>query len=135
MFHLVVEELAEVLHIDLGLGGVDYGDKAVELESGGLLLHPLHGGDDVGQLAHAGGLDDDAVGGVVGQYLLQGGAEVAHQGAADAAGVHLGDLHAGVLEKAAVDADLAELVLDEHDLLTVEGLVQQLFDESGLAGP
>ena len=135
VFHLVVEELAEVLHIDLGLGGVDHGDKAVELESGGLLLHPLHGGDDVGQLAHAGGLDDDAVGGVVGQYLLQGGAEVAHQGAADAAGVHLGDLHAGVLEKAAVDADLAELIFNEDDLLTVEGLVQQLFDESGLAGP
>ena len=84
---------------------------------------------------HAGGLDDDAVGGVVGQHLLQGGAEVAHQGAADAAGVHLGDLHTGVLEKTAVDADLAELVFDEDDLLTVEGLVQQLFDESGLAGP
>ena len=134
VLHLIVEELTEILHIDLGLGGVHHGDKAVEPEGGGLLLHPLHGGDDVGQLPHAGGLDDDAVRGVVGQHLLQSGAEVAHQRAADAAGVHLGDLHTGVLEKTAVDADLAELVFNEDDLLAVEGLVQQLLDEGGLAG-
>ena len=135
VLHLVVEEFTEVLHVDLGLGGVYHGDEAVQMQGGGLLLHLLHGGDHVGQLAHAGGLDDDAVGGVVVQHLLQGRAEVAHQGAADAAGVHLGDLHAGVLQKAAVNADLTELVFDEDDLLTLEGLVQQLLDEGGLAGP
>ena len=134
MLHLVVEELAEVLHIDLGLGGVHHGDKAVEVQIGCLGLDALHGGNDVGQLAHAGGLDDDAVRGVVGQNLLEGRAEVAHQRAADAAGVHLGDLHPGVLQKAAVNADLAKLVFDEHDLLAAEHLVQQLLDESGLAG-
>ena len=134
VLHLVVEELAEVLHIDLGLGGVHHGDKAVEVQIGCLGLDALHGGNDVGQLAHAGGLDDDAVRGVVGQNLLEGRAEVAHQRAADAAGVHLGDLHPGVLQKAAVNADLAKLVFDEHDLLAAEHLVQQLLDESGLAG-
>ena len=135
VLHLVVEELAEVLHIHLGLGGIHHGDKAVQVQGGGGLLHALHGGDHVGQLAHAGGLDDDAVRGIVVQHLLQGCAEVAHQRAADAAGVHLGDLHPGVLQKAAVDADLAELVLDEDHFLAPEGLVQQLFDEGGLAGP
>ena len=73
-------------------------------------------------------------GGVVLQHLFQGGAEVAHQGAADAAGVHLGDLHSGVLQEAAVNADLAELVLDEHVLLALEGLAEELLDEGGLAG-
>ena len=134
VFHLVVEELAEVLHVDPGLGGVHHGDEAVELKLRGLLLHPLHGGDHVGQFSYAGGLDDDAVGGVVLQHLFQGGAEVAHQGAADAAGVHLGDLHSGVLQEAAVNADLAELVLDEHVFLSLEGLAEELLDEGGLAG-
>ena len=62
-------------------------------------------------------------------------AEVPHQRAADAPGVHLGDLHPGVLEEAAVNADLTELVFDENDLLPLQGLVQQLFDECGLSGP
>ena len=134
VLHLVVEELAEVLHVDPGLGGVHHGDEAVELELRGLLLHPLHGGDHVGQFSYAGGLDDNPVGGVVLQHLFQGGAEVAYQGAADAAGVHLGDLHPGVLQKAAVNADLAELVLDEHIFLSLEGLAEELLDEGGLSG-
>ncbi len=135
VLHLVVEELAEVFHIHLGLGGVHHGDEAVQPQLRGVFPHPLHGGDHVGQLAHAGGLDDDTVRGVVRQHLLQGGAEVPHQGAADAAGVHLGDLHPGVPQEAAVNADLAELVFNEDDFFPLEGLVQQLFDEGGLAGP
>ena len=68
-------------------------------------------------------------------HVLQRLVEVPHQGAADAPGGHLADLDAGLLQKAAVDADLAELVLDEHQLLAGEGLGQQLLDEGGLAGP
>ena len=135
VLHLVVEELAEVFHIDLGLGGVHHGDKAVQVQVGALRLHPLHSGHHVGQLAHPGGLDHDAVGGVVGQHLLQGRAEIPHQGAADTARIHLGNLHPGVLQKAAVNADLAELVLNKDELLPLKALVQQLFDQSGLSGP
>ena len=54
--------------------------------------------------------------------------------AADATGVHLVDLHAGVLEEAAVDGDLAELVFDQHDLFARVGLGDQLFDERRFAG-
>ena len=66
--------------------------------------------------------------------LLQCLAKVPHQGAADAPGVHLADLHPGVLQEAAVDADLAELVFNEDDLLPLQGLVQELFDEGGFSG-
>ena len=66
-------------------------------------------------------------------HLFQGLAEVPHQGAADAPGVHLRNLNARVLQKAAVNADLAKLVLNEHQLLALQGLVQQFFDERGLA--
>ena len=115
VLHLVVEELAEVLHIHLGLGGV-------------------HHGDDIGQLAHAGGLDDDAVGRIGIQHLLEGGAEIPYQGAADAAGIHLRDLDAGILQKAAVDADLTELVLNENEFFAAVGFADHFFDERGLAG-
>ena len=84
--------------------------------------------------AHAGGLDDDAVGVVLLHHLLQGGAEVAHQRAADAAGVQLVDLDAAFLQKAAVNADLAELVLDQHHLLAGKGLFDELFDQGSFTG-
>ena len=94
----------------------------------------LHGANDIGQLADAGGLDDDTVGMVLSDDLLQGLAEVAHQGAADAAGVHLGDVDAGILQEAAVNADLAELVLDEDQFLALVALSDELLDEGSLAG-
>ena len=73
---LVVVELAKVLHINLALGGIGHGDESVELDI--VVLHLLNRTDDVGQLAHAGGLNDDAVGLELEQNLLQGLAEVAH---------------------------------------------------------
>ena len=57
-----------------------------------------------------------------------------YQGAADAAGIHLRDLDAGILQKAAVDADLTELVLDQDHFLAMEGLGEELLDERGLTG-
>ena len=133
MADLVVVELAEVLHVQPHLVHVGHGHKAVQLHVplGGDALHGL---GHVAQLAHAGGLDQNAVGLVLIDDLLQGLAEVAHQAAADAARVHLGDLDAGLLQKAAVDADLAELIFDEHQLLARVGLGNQLLDERGLAG-
>ena len=133
-FDLVVVELAEVLHVDLHLGGVRHGDEAVELHVLGVGHGVLHRHDHVGELAHAGGLDEDAVGVELGLDVLEGLVEIAHQGAADAPGGHLGDLDAGLLQKAAVDADLAELVFDQHQLFALEGLRQQLFDEGRLTG-
>ena len=66
--------------------------------------------------------------------LAQGLVKVAHQRAADAAGGHLADLHAGILQEAAVDADLAKLVFNEYQLLTLIGLAEHLLDERGLTG-
>ena len=133
MADLVVVELTEVLHIHLDLVHVGHGDKAAELDIQ-VLGHALHGAGHVTQLAHAGGLDHDAVRVVLLHHLLQGGAEIAHQRAADAAGVQFVDLDAGLLEEAAVNADLAELVLDQHHFLACKGLLDQFFDQGGFAG-
>ena len=130
---LIVVELTEVLHIQFDLVDIGHGDKAVELNGQGL-GHALHGAGDVGQLAHAGRLDEDAVGVIGLDHLLEGFPEVAHQGAADAAGVELVDLDARLPHEAAINADLTELVLDEDQLLAAEGLLDQLLDEGRLAG-
>ena len=129
VFHLVVEKLAEVAHIHAALAGIHHGDLGADVRA----LHLFHGLGHVGQLAHAGRLDDDAVGGKVLHHLFQGLGKVAHQGAADAAGVHLGDLHAGILQKAAVNGDLAELVFDQNQLLAFIALSDELADQGRLA--
>ena len=129
---LVVEKLAEVLHVHLALVRVHDGREAVEYQLVG--LYALHGADDVAQLADARGLDEDAVGVELLEHFFERVGKVAHEAAADATGVHLVDLHAGVLEEAAVDGDLAELVFDQHDLFARVGLGDQFFDERGLAG-
>ena len=132
---LVVIELAEVLHIDLDLARIGHGDIAVELELVRALVHgALHGNDHVGELPHAARLDEHAVGVELLDDLLERLVEVADKGAADAAGGHLGDLDAGLLQKAAVDVDLTELVFDQHELFAAVSLGDQLFDERGLAG-
>ena len=133
VLHLIVEEFTEVLHVHLALARIHHGGEAIQhCPFGG---GALHGADNVGELAHARGLNEDAVGCVLGQHLRQGLAEIAHEGAADAAGIHLVDLDARLGEEAAVDADLTELVLDEYQLLACVGLGDEFFDEGGLTGP
>ena len=49
-------------------------------------------------------------------------------------GVDYFTIHAGILQETAVDADLAKLVFNEHQLLTLIGLAEHLLDERGLTG-
>ena len=130
-FDLVVEKFAEVAHIHFAFARVYDGAERVDRKLAVRRL--LHGGHDVGELADARGLDENAVGGVALADLVQSGAEITRKAAADAAGVHLRHLNAGVLHEAAVHADLAELVLDEDELFARVGFRDQLFDERGLA--
>ena len=130
---LVGVELAEILQIDLALGRVSHSHRAAQNHLRHMLRHALNGPDDVGELAHAGGLDEDAVRVKLVHHLFQRLAKVPHQGAADAPGVHLGDLHARVAEEPAVYANLAKLVFNEDDPLALQRLVQQFFNEGGLA--
>ena len=66
-------------------------------------------------------------------HLAQRLAEVAHQRAADAAGVHLRHLDAGLLHEAAVNADLAEFIFNQNDLLAGKRLFKQFLDQRRLA--
>ena len=129
---LVVVELAEVLHIHLALRRIRHSHKVAQLH---VVRRDLaHGADDVRQLADARRLDQDTVRRVFGDDLFERAAEIADQRAADAAGVHLRDLDPGLLQKAAVDADLAEFILDQDQLLAVVGFLDHFLDERRLAG-
>ena len=131
VLYLVVEELPEVLHVHLALVCVHNGREAVELQ--GVRAYVLHRPYNVAELAHAGGLYKYAVGGVLLHNLPERLAEVAYQAAADAAGVHLGNLYPGVLHEAAVYSYLAEFVLYEHQPFALVGLGYELLYKGGLA--
>ena len=121
-FNLIVKEFAKVFHIQTAFAGVNDG--------GGVFQHDLvgqdalHRADDIGQLAHARRLDQNAVGRKIDQHLLQCLGKVTDQGATDAPLIHFGDLDAAFLEKAGVNADLTELVFNQNDLLAGVGLLQ-----------
>ena len=110
VFHLIVEEFAEVLHIHFALVGIHHGGEAVERKVVG--IHALYGADHVAQLTYAGGLDEDAVRCELGEHLLECIRKIAHKAAADAARVHFGDLHAGILQEPAVHRDLTEFIFN-----------------------
>ena len=129
---LVIEKFSEVLLIHLALLGIYHCGKAVQLYVMGVDV--LHGTDNVAQLADAGRFDQNAIRMILLHDLFQCLAEVAHQGAADAARVQLVDLNASLTHKAAVNADLAEFVFDQHQLFAYIALTDQLLNQSGFAG-
>jgi len=131
-FDLVVEEFAEVLHVHLALVYINNSCCGVQ---GDIVSAEIKNRlDDIAELAHTGGFDDDAVGGIVCENLTESLAEIAYKTAADTAGVHFGDVHAGILQKSAVDADIAEFVFDEHQLFSAVCFSDELFDECCFSG-
>ena len=131
-FDLVVEELTEILMIDLCLFRVHDGYAAAEHNV--IIQNRTDRGFHIGQLADAGRLDQDMVGMKLRQNFLQSLGKVTDQGAADAARVHFRDLDPGVLQKGAVDSDLAEFILDQNNLLSCICFTDQFLDQGRFAG-
>ena len=131
-FDLIIIKLAKILHVDLDLTGISHSYLVANdhIVTGHLLDRRNH----IAELAHAGGLDDNAIGVVLLDDLGQRLAEVAHQRAADAAGIHFGDIDAGILQETPVNADLAEFIFDQHQVFTLVGLLDHFLDKGGLTG-
>lgn len=127
--NLIVEKFAEVADIHAAAAGINDSDLCADLAAG----HARNGLCNVGELTYARRLDEDAVGIVLVDDLLQSRGEVADEGAADAAGIHLGYLNAGISQEAAVNGDLAELVFDKDELLALVALRDELADERGFS--
>ena len=127
---LIAEELAKVLHIHLTLTCVNNGGEAANLKI--CALNALNCFHNVGELTNARGLDKNSVGIVLCENLGKSLRKIAYKRAADTARIHLGDFDTGILEEAAVNADLAKLVLDKDELLAGVSLFYKLLDERGL---
>ncbi len=119
--YLIIEELAEILHIHLVLLCVNNCSEAVKLYV--MSVDVLNSADNVAELANARGLDKDTVWSIVCKDLFQSLAEVSHETAADTARVHFGYLNTCVLQKTAVNAYLTKLVLDKHQLFALVALL------------
>lgn len=113
--NLVEEELAEVLHIHAALARVHNGRAAGHNEVTVAFLRALDGGEDFAQLAHAGRLNQQAVRMILRNQVINRLLEVAHQRAADAAGIEFIDDDARILHKAAVHADFAIFIFQQDD--------------------
>ena len=129
---LIIIELAKVLHIHLTLVNVGNGGKAIKL--GVRSLNRLDRLDNVGELTYSAGLDDNSVGVELVKHLNESLGKIAYKRAADTTGVHLGDLNASILKEAAVDTDLAEFVLNKHELFTAICFLDELLYKCGLTG-
>ena len=125
--NLVEEELAEVLHIHAALARVHNGRAAGHNEVAVAFLRALDGGEDFAQLAHAGRLNQQAVRMILRNQIIDRLLEVAHQRAADAAGIQLIDDDARILHKAAVHADFAIFIFQQDDFFLRNAARQQLF--------
>jgi len=114
--------------------GVDDGDDGVEAEVG---LHLVVGEErlrDGAGIGEAGGLDEDAVEGLLALHeAAEDADEIAANGAADAAVVHLEELFVGLDDELVVHADLAEFVFDHGELLAVL-FGEDAVEERGFAG-
>ena len=134
MLHLVQEEFAEVLHIALRLLRIYDSDHAIQLDRL-LAVYIEHCSSYIRQLAYARRLNQNAVRMIFADNLLKCLAEIADQRAADAAGIHLGNLDAGIFQKPAVNSDLTELILDQDNLLSGKHLAEKMLDECCLSCP
>jgi hypothetical protein len=130
---LVNKELTKVLDIQFGLGSVYDRDSAVQYHIR-VFCYTIDSGHDFGELADTGGLDQDALRRIGIHDFPERGAEITYQRAADTAGIHLTDLNPGLFQKASVDADLTEFVLDQNNFGARQGVSEELFDQGSLSG-
>ena len=86
------------------------------------------------QFPDAGGLYDNAVRMILFRHFRERCSEISHQRTADTAAVHFANGDAGFLQEAAVDADLTEFIFNQNNLLALQRLRQQQFNQSRLAG-
>ncbi len=127
---LIVEELTEITHIHLTLFRVNDGNEAVQRKP--FVMKVTDCADNIRELADAGGLDNNALGRIFLNDLRKRLSEIAYERAADTARIHLVDHDARIGKKAAVNADLTELIFNEHDLFAGIGLLYELFNERRL---
>ena len=130
---MIQEKFTEILGVHAAFGNICDRRAARQFQFGMFRRHIAHDLADVGQFAHAGRLDQNAIRVIGIDHLDQRFGEIAHQRTADAAGVDFRDLNAGILHETAVDADLAIFIFQQHNFFAFKSAVEQLLDQRRLA--
>ncbi len=130
IFNLIVIKFAIILHIYFTLGGIHHRGSAVNHSALPDVLYRLH---HVRKLPYAGRFNNYPVRRIFFQHLFQSLTEISYQGAADAAGIHLRNLDARLLEKASVNANLSKFILNQNQLLPWKSLGNQLLNQRSLS--
>ena len=113
---------------------VDDGNHRIELGLGAHVLVHEEGLRHRRRIGDTRGLDHDGIEAALALHqVLDGADQVAANGAADAAVVHLEDFLVGFDEQVVVDADLAELV-DDHRIAGAVVLAENTVEQRRLAG-
>ena len=76
VLYLVIEKLTKIFHVHFAFFCVNYCGAAVQRKS--MLRCAFYCADHIGQLAHAGRLDKNSVGGVVLIHLQQSGTKISY---------------------------------------------------------
>ena len=127
--NLIHIKLAKILGVHLALARIGYRAKASENHLIG--KHGRNRPHNVRKLTDTRGLDQYAIGMILLQNLAERFSEIADKRATNASGIHLRDIDARFLQKAAVNTDLSEFVFNQNDLLARIRFLQKLFDQSG----
>ena len=127
IFNLIVEELTEIAHIHFAFVHVRNGCKTIEHRA--VSSSVLHRADDIRKLSDTRRLNKNTVGTVLLKHFFESFPKISNQRTANTTAVHFGHLNACILHKSAVDADLSKFILNQYELFTRIGFLQQLFDE------
>ena len=125
-FNLIVEKFAKVFHIHFAFIYVYNCSNSIECN---IRFYILHCTDNIAEFAHAGWLDNHTVRGIITQHLSECLAKIAHQTAADTARVHLCNIYACILQKTAINTDIAKFVFYKHQLFSCISFGNKLFDK------
>ena len=93
-FYLIIKKLSEIFHIHFAFFDVNHSGVAIQYEA--IRVGGLNRAYYVGELANAGRLYENAFRRIFFYNLFKRFAEVAYKRTAYAAGIHFGDLDAGV---------------------------------------
>ena len=131
ILYLIIKKLSEILHVHPALISIHYSHGTVQtnLQIFGHIAHRIH---HIRKLAHTGRFDNHPIRAIFRQHLLQRFSKISYQRAADTAGIHFPDLNPRILQKAAVNPNLSELILNQNHLLSGNGLLEKLFNKGRL---
>ena len=131
MLQLIIKEFTEILHIHLALPCINYSGKRIQDRP--VNICPLCRTNNIGKLTDTRGLNDDTIGLKLLVNLGKRLGKITDERAAYTTGIHLGNINAGILQKSAVNTDLAEFVLNQHDLFTHVSFFKKLFNQRSLS--